>query len=73
MSTPRRRLIRPAGAPAAPPQHAARLQKLRQRLAEEQTVLARWLPRLRRAFRTVEKGLAAVARLQRQIARLEEE
>ncbi len=37
----------------------------------EQALLARWMGRLKRAFHAVEKSQAQVARLEREIARLE--
>jgi hypothetical protein len=73
MSTPRRRIVRPAPA-AAPssPQSDRRLQKLRTRLEAEHLALVRWMKRLKRAFHFVEKSQRNIARLQRQIAHLEE-
>lgn len=73
MSLPRRRLVRPAAvSQPAPPQRQRQIQKLRCRLEAEQTALARWMRRLRRAFHVVEKQLRRVAQLERRIARLEE-
>jgi hypothetical protein len=68
MTTPRRAIVR-----AAPPPSAAaqRLQVLRRRLESEQIALRRWLTRLRRAFHATEKQQGRVARLERQIAKLE--
>jgi septal ring factor EnvC (AmiA/AmiB activator) len=71
MSMPRRNIIRPAVAVAAGQQHQRQLQRLRSRLDNERTALARWQPRLRRAFTTVEKCMKKIARLERQIAQLE--
>ena len=39
-------------------------------LAKERTAWARWMPRLRRAFREVEKLDRRIRRLERQIGRL---
>lgn len=73
MPTPRRRIVRPA--PTTPPANRngqQQIQKLRLRLEQERTALARWMPRLRRAFKAVEKSQVRIARLERQITKLEE-
>jgi len=73
MSTPRRRIIRPA--PRSDPtslQRQRRAQTLRGRLARDRTALARWVSRLKRAFHAMERLQARVARLDRQLASLEE-
>jgi predicted nucleic acid-binding Zn-ribbon protein len=73
VTTPRRRLVRPK--PAAVPDEAARqrrLKQLQQRLQTEQVTLARWMRRLKRAFHAVESGQRKIARMQGQLARLEE-
>ena len=69
MSTPRRRIVRPttSTAPANNAQQQRRLQHLRTRLERERAVLARWLPRLKRAFHVVEKQLQRVARIEKRI------
>ena len=73
MSTPRRRLVRPAFAPSLPePRDQRRIQKLRAQLEHERTALARWQKRFRRAFNTVEKIQQRISRLERQITRLED-
>lgn len=73
MSLPRRRLVRPASAAqASEPQRQRQMQKLRSRLETEQTALTRWMRRLKRAFHVVEKQMSRVARLEKQISRLEE-
>jgi hypothetical protein len=62
VTAPRRRIIRPA-APATPsPERQRRLEKLRARLGRERAALARWMARLRRAFRACEKSQRAIAR-----------
>jgi hypothetical protein len=72
MSNPRRRIIRPAPAPAQiEPNRQRRLQKARSRLLQEKAGLARWMSRLRRAFHAVEKCQRTVARLEHQITGLE--
>ena len=47
-----------------------RIQKLRQRLARERAAWSRWMPRLKRAFHSVEKLDRRICRLERQIAKL---
>jgi septal ring factor EnvC (AmiA/AmiB activator) len=72
MSLPRRRLVRPALAPPpAEPRDQRRILKLRSQLEHERAALARWQKRLRRAFTTVEKLQAKVARIERNISQLE--
>jgi hypothetical protein len=73
MSTPRRRLVRPA-AIAAPTiqQRQHRAQRLRGRLAQDRAVLGRWMSRLKRAFHSMEKLQLRLARIEWQINRLEE-
>ena len=71
MSAPRRRLVRPATAPPDQ-QRQRRLRKLREGLERERAALARWMARLRRAFHAVERQQLRTARLERQIAKLEE-
>lgn len=72
MTTPRRRLIRVATPTATRPQPDPRLAKLRARLEAERTALGRWMTRLKRAFHTVERCQARIARLEKTLARLEE-
>jgi hypothetical protein len=71
MSVPRRRIIRPAASAAPDRQCQAQIQKLRSRLSHERNALCRWQTRLRRAFNTVEKYQKSVARIERQLTRLE--
>jgi hypothetical protein len=70
MTTPRRRIVRPA-APAGTRQQtdAHRLAKLRTRLEKERSSLARWMRRFKRAFHAVDRLQLRVARLERQMAR----
>jgi len=73
MSTPRRRIVRPALATdQTEQQRQRRALRLRGRLVDDRTALARWMSRLKRAFHAVEKLQQRVARLDRQIATLEE-
>jgi hypothetical protein len=73
MSTPRRRLVRPAtvAAPSAL-QLQHRAVALRSRLARAREGLGRWMSRLKRAFHSMEKLQSRVACLERQINRVEE-
>jgi len=71
MAEPRRRLVRPALPRAdAHPQPDPRVQKVRSRLETERAALARWMTRLRRAAKAVEKAHRGLTRLERQLARL---
>ena len=67
----RRRIVRPSPPPAlaANPRRAQRLQV---RLETARHGFARWLARLKRACNAVAKQQAQIARLERQIQRLEE-
>ena len=71
MTTPRRRLIRPAISPTTPPQTSQQLQKLRAKLETDRLGFSRWLARLKRAFTAIDKYQRRVARLERQITKLE--
>jgi hypothetical protein len=70
MSPPRRRILRSSPQPAAVNQarRQRRLERLRLQLSREQAGLARWLARLKRAIRAVDKGHRQVARIQKRIA-----
>ena len=73
MSTARRRLVRPAiESTASDSGRHHQLQKLRNRLEQERKGLARWLTRLKRAFHSFEKIQQRIARVERQIANLED-
>ena len=69
MTTPRRRLIRPA--PPSQPDNSQQVQKLRAKLENERRGLARWLSRLRRAFTAMDKHSQRIARIERQITKLQ--
>ena len=72
MSAPRRRIVRPtSNGQADEHQRQRQLQRLRGRLEHERAALGRWQKRLRRAFNTVERLHAKIARLERQITKLE--
>jgi hypothetical protein len=72
MTTPRRRLIRPAIAGTPAPEQQRRLQRLRESLQWEQATLVRWMARLKRAFHAVEKSQRRIAQLQRQLTKTED-
>lgn len=73
MSAPCRRIIRPENRSPIPDVHRQRqVHKLRTRLEKERHTLSRWITRLRRSFHAVEKVQQTIARLEKQIARLEE-
>jgi transposase len=67
----RRRILRPANNSPESQRQAQRLRKLRERLVQERTALARWMKRLRRAFAAAEKRQRAIARIEKEMARLE--
>src|SRR4051794_13312830 len=71
MTTPRRRIVRPA-APAVPQPDARRLQRLGANLERERAALARWTARLKRAFNAFLKAQQRVTRLERQLATTED-
>ena len=48
-----------------------RAQELRSRLDKEEAALARWMTRLKRAFRAVEKHQRCIGRVRRQLAQVE--
>ena len=72
MAAARRQILRPTIAPPATPQLQRQLQKFRHRLTQERSAFERWMARLKRAFRAVEKHQHQASRLQRRITRLEE-
>lgn len=71
---PRRSILRVAQPPPAPRLRSQRqLQRLRDRLQSARSALVRWQTRLKRAFNTVEKHQKQIIRLERQLARVEED
>jgi lipid II:glycine glycyltransferase (peptidoglycan interpeptide bridge formation enzyme) len=73
MPNARRCIVRPAPSPVlSNQQRDHQIEKLRTRLSQERTSLARWQTRLKRAFTTVEKHQKRIGRLERQIAFLED-
>ena len=73
MTTVRRRIQRPPRQPtAAEARRQARIQKKHEQPAKEQAALKRWMTKLKRAFHAVEKQQQRIARLERQLADLEQ-
>lgn len=71
MTAPRRRLLRPVLTNVAEPQRISRLSRQQARLSrleQERKGFDRWLTRLKRACRAVEKHQTRIARLERQLA-----
>ena len=67
----RRRIVR-STPPPAPAVNPRRVQKLQERLDSARCGFDRWLSRLKRACRAVEKQQAQIARLEKLIHNLEE-
>jgi hypothetical protein len=64
-------MVRPVAAPSDPrPQSSRQAQKVRSKLEAERAALARWMPRLKRAFNSVLKLHQRIARLEKQLATL---
>ena len=72
MTTTRRRIIR---FPHQPARNGSQRQidRLRAKLDEQRRALHRWLLRLKRAFHAFEKRQQAIARIERQLSKLQEE
>ena len=73
MSAPRRRVLRASRPVESDPRRARQVQRRRDQLAKERTVLARWMARLKRAFHAMEKSQARVTRLERKLPRSEQD
>lgn len=69
MTAPRRRILRRQTTEMVPLVNPVRVQKLREKLRQEQQTLDRWMVRMRRAFHAVERQQRRVARLERSIAK----
>lgn len=66
MTTPRRRVLRPAATIPAPDlRRQAAAEKRQAKLAREREALHRWMGRLRRAFHAVEAAQRRIGRLER--------
>ena len=70
MTTPRRRIVRPGPLPA-PSANSQRIQKVREKLDRERTLLNRWMSRLKRAFNALQKHQTHVGQLERRIRQME--
>ncbi len=68
MNQIRRRVLRPAPEPIVDPSQSRRHDRQRQQLAADRQSLRRWMTRLKRAFNTVDRLHARIARLERQLA-----
>lgn len=68
MTQVRRRLIRATHPVEAAARPNPQMEKLRTKLASEQLTLDRWMTKLRRACRTVEKQHGRIRRLQRHLS-----
>ncbi len=69
MTAPRRQIIRPS--PPTTPDRQRQLQRLRARLDSERHALHRWQSKLKRAFNTVDRLQKAIARIERQLNKME--
>lgn len=70
-TTPRRRVLRPTPAVSeSDARRMAQLHRKRTQLETQRAALARWMTKLKRAFHSVERIQARAARLERQIASL---
>ena len=69
---PRRRVLRPPQSSTVDARRLRKLTRQRAQLASEQQSLVRWMTKLKRAFHAVEKQQKSIARLEREIARLEQ-
>ncbi len=67
----RRRILRQTDSSPETQRQDQRLRKLRERLVQERAALARWMKRLRRAFNAAEKRQRAIARIEKEMTRLE--
>jgi len=73
MATVRRAIVRPSAVSAAVDLgRQRRVQRLRGRLEQERTALARWQKRFKRALKAVLKRQDALVRIEKQLAKLEE-
>ncbi len=71
MTVPRRRILRPLPPHVHDPRQIERLQAWRSKLDSERKSFGRWLSRLKRAFRAVEKQQRRISRLERLISQAE--
>ena len=73
MTAPRRRVLRPPRTSAEESRRQQKLHRRRGQLQKEQQGLARWMTKLKRAFHAMEKQQGRVARLERELAKLEQD
>jgi hypothetical protein len=66
MTTPRRRVLRPA--PVVAPAQAARIERWRKQLQADQQAFGRWMAKLKRSVTTLDRLQARISRLKRQLA-----
>ncbi len=71
MTTARRRVLRSAPLPVSDRRHQQRLVRMREQLATERAALTRWMQKLRRALRAVEKHQVRIGRLERRVSQSE--
>jgi hypothetical protein len=68
MSLARRRVLRPAPVTTIDAAELRRKERQRQQLAADRLSLRRWMTRLKRAFNSVDRLHARIARLERSLA-----
>lgn len=68
MSQVRRRVLRPAPVTIVDAAELRRQERQRQQLTADRQSLRRWMTRLKRAFNTVDRLHARIARLERSLA-----
>ncbi len=68
MSQVRRRVLRPAPITTVDAPESRRKERQRQQLVADRLSLRRWMTRLKRAFNTVDRLHARIARLERSLA-----
>jgi hypothetical protein len=68
MSQVRRRVLRPSPEPVVDAAQSRHQDRQRQQLSADRQSLRRWMTRLKRAFNTVDRLHARIARLERQLA-----
>ena len=67
MTTPRRRVLRPASATVAAA-HVARIERWRKQLQADQQAFGRWMAKLKRSVTTLDRLQARINRLKRQLS-----
>ena len=72
MTRPRRRVLRNSRTHSDDPQCQQKIARRREKLKKEQEGLSKWMTKLKRAFHAVEKHQKTVARLERELAQLDQ-